>query len=77
MKAKKLTKREWYLAAQFWYWERAEDPEFFGTNWDVIEAALDVIENRISEYIPASVEDRWFLYSQYCLERAGIPTGKP
>lgn len=77
MKTKKPTKRDrWFDYAFFWgceigpydcqgIWTKKMSDEVDG-----FEFARD--EFNIMEY-----EERCFLRSQYCLERAGIPAGKP
>lgn len=81
MKAKKrrlgrvLTKGEFFEAA--WIWSR-DFPFDISSKledivWDAACCACDCVGWGTMKKLDEL--DRWLLYSQYCLERAGIPAG--
>ena len=65
--AKKLTKREWYLAAQFW--GEFGDGKYYDLGVMSEEVARREIEldDNYEGYA-----DRVCLYYQFCLEKAGL-----
>lgn len=78
MRAKKLTKREWYQLADF-YCETVfpREPVDFGSTWCNAEQAENIFCAEITacERAPLSLLDGWYLRSQYYLEQAGVPAG--
>lgn len=79
MKAKKLTKREWYWAALAWEASARLEPFNDKGRQEIMCEAGDAAVGETGGYnngnTPKGSCDRWFMYSQYCLERAGIPAG--
>jgi hypothetical protein len=70
---RKLTKREWFEAGWMWATRPNQDSQsdIFKVMW---RAGINVVgEIGYQECAEIDNESRWFLYSQFCIERAGIP----
>jgi hypothetical protein len=77
MKTKKLTKREWYLGAQMYHSYISDGWERFDLGFMLHVALCREITEHIEQCERFPIPDRWAMASQLCLERAGIPAGKP
>lgn len=72
---KKLTKAQWFEAAKYWHCSATGD-DGSPLSAEFIEKAGDNAVNETGGFAngntPDNAADRWFMYSQFCLEKAGL-----